>query len=94
LDPLTQYPIEIWEQKTMIPGQRVFMLMFYRRARWHRGSPQMLDRNLRRFGLPPLSDAPWGPGAELSDWAEDLVEPLSQEEAVHLVEQLDAERGR
>jgi len=90
-DPLTQYPIQIWEQATLVKGQRVFVLLYYRKGRWHRGSQQMLDRNLARFGLPRLTDAPWGIGRELAFWVDDLVDPMTEEEAVNLVEQIDAE---
>jgi hypothetical protein len=92
-DPLTRYPIQIWEQKTLVAHRRIFILRYYRDGKWRKGSAQMLDRNLRRFGLPGLTDVPWGAGEELGYAADDWIETLTLQEHVLLSKPIAEEVG-
>lgn len=73
VDPVTGYPVQLWEQLTLEPSRRVFIVLYYRQGHWRKGSTQLLDRTLRRHGLPGLHDCPWGPGPEMLASVDDMI---------------------
>jgi len=73
IDPITGYPVQLWEQLTLEPGRRVFIVLYYRQGHWRKGSTQLLDRTLQRHGLSGVRNVPWGPGPEMLQSVDDLV---------------------
>lgn len=73
-DKVTGYPVQIWEQKTLVVGISVYMALYWRGGKWRRASAQMLDRNMRALGLGNLTDCPWGSGPEVSFAVDDMIQ--------------------
>lgn len=78
VDPLTKYPCQIWEQLTLTPGLRRYIVLYLRKGMWQQASAAMTDRMMRAAGLQGLTDAPWGAGPEMGYSVDDLLDKQAE----------------